>query len=33
MVASGLVAVVTAGLKGARRTGLVGKGDMIGVKD
>lgn len=33
MVASGLVAVVTAGLKGARRTGLVGNGDMTGVKD
>lgn len=33
MVASGLVAVLTAGLKGVRGTGLVGNGDKAGVND
>lgn len=32
-MASGLVAVVTAGLKGVSGTGLVGNGDKAGVND
>lgn len=33
MVASGLVAVVTAGLRGVRGAGLVGNGDKAEVRD